>query len=65
MTDVEKGMIIGLFYAYGVVSMVAKIVKQPWSTVESLLDRTWIRGGNKENLLHSERPVKLNCYGTA
>lgn len=43
MTDIEKGMIIGLFYAYGVVAMVAKIVRRPWSTVKSFLDRTLMR----------------------
>lgn len=59
MSDVEKGMILGLFYTFGVVSVVARMVKRPWSMVKSYLDRTWLRGDTK-NPSRSGRPEKLN-----
>lgn len=40
--------------------MVERIVRRPWSTVKSFLDRTWMRGGDTKNLSCSRRPEKLN-----
>jgi len=39
MTNVEKGMIIGLFYCLRNIAHVARIIGRPWTTIKSFLAR--------------------------
>jgi len=39
MTNVEKGMIIGVFYCLRNIALVAQIIGRPWTTIKSFLAR--------------------------
>ena len=58
MTDVEKGMIIAFFHIFEKISVVAKLVNRPWSTVRNFLARACDRG-HIDNASRSGRPTIL------
>ena len=58
MTNVEKDMIIAFFHIYEKISVVAKLVNRPWSTVHNFLARA-CNWGHIENASRSGRPTIL------
>ena len=57
LSDVEKGMIIAFFVAFGIVKVVADLVRRPWTTVKGFLKRYYIRGLDTQNRARSGRYV--------
>ena len=58
LSQVEKGMIIALFWFFRKISIISLITGRPWSTVKTFLQRATERG-HVDNLPRSGRPEKL------
>ena len=58
LSQVEKGMIIALFWFFRKISIISLITGRPWSTVKNFLQRATERG-HVDNLPRSWRPEKL------
>ena len=59
MTSVEKGMIVAFFYCLRNITLVARIIGRPWTTIKSFLARACERQ-SLDNIPRPGRPPVLS-----